>query len=198
MASGTITALQVQERDKERVNVFIDGAFAIGVSLRTVQAAGLYKGKRIDEAEFAALQELEQADKAYEAALRFLEARPRSEREVRARLQRRGFPDDHIEAALERLRSLGLVDDSAFARFWVENRQAHRPRGVQALRQELRQKGVDDELIAETLETWSNIDDEQARALSLGRAALRRYAGSDQTAFFPPHGRLSATPRLQL
>src|SRR6266542_33079 len=111
MPEGTITALRAQANDSQRVNVFVDGAFAIGVSLATLAKAGLYVGTPISAEEFARLEQVESGDKAF-------------------------------QAALARLAELGLVDDAAFARFWVENRQACRPRGAGALRDELRRKGI--------------------------------------------------------
>ena len=76
------------------------------------------------------------------AAARFLEARPRSSDEVRRRLRNAGYRADLVEGALERLTELGYLDDAAFASAWVESRDRTRPRGVRALRDELRRKGV--------------------------------------------------------
>ena len=76
------------------------------------------------------------------AAARFLEARPRSTDEVRHRLREAGYRDDLVEAALRRLTELGFLDDAGFARTWVESRDRARPRGVRALRDELRRMGV--------------------------------------------------------
>ena len=76
------------------------------------------------------------------AAARFLEARPRSSDEVRRRLRNAGYRADLVEGALKRLTELGYLDDAAFASAWVESRDRTRPRGVRALRDELRRKGV--------------------------------------------------------
>ncbi len=77
-----------------------------------------------------------------EAAARFLEVRPRSVAEVRRRLTYAGYRPGLVEAAIERLLDLGMLDDEAFARAWVESRDRARPRGARALRDELRRKGV--------------------------------------------------------
>ena len=87
-----------------------------------------------------------------EAALRFLEARQRSVGEVRRRLTTAGYREDLITGAIERLADLGVLDDEAFAAQWVESRDRARPRGERALQAELRQKGIDSETIARTLE----------------------------------------------
>ena len=78
-----------------------------------------------------------------EAAARFLEARSRSVSEVRRRLTGAGYRADLVEGAIERMTELGMLDDEAFARAWVESRDRARPRGERAIREELRLKGVD-------------------------------------------------------
>jgi regulatory protein len=86
-----------------------------------------------------------------DAAARFLEVRPRSIDEVRRRLREAGYRADLVDGAIERLADLGMLDDEAFARAWVESRDRARPRGERALRSELRRKGVSGALIAEVL-----------------------------------------------
>jgi regulatory protein len=78
-----------------------------------------------------------------EAAARFLEARSRSVHEVRRRLTQAGYRSDLVDGAIERMLELGVLDDEAFARAWVESRDRARPRGERAIREELRIKGVD-------------------------------------------------------
>jgi regulatory protein len=78
-----------------------------------------------------------------EAAARFLEPRARSVAEVRRRLSSAGYQPPLVETAIERLLELGMLDDEAFARAWVESRDRARPRGERAIQQELAQKGVD-------------------------------------------------------
>ena len=85
------------------------------------------------------------------AALRFLESRARSTAEVRRRLVTHGYRPDLVEGCIERLTELGMLDDDAFARAWVESRDRARPRGERALRAELRQKGVDRPIVDDVL-----------------------------------------------
>src|SRR5215213_11322312 len=162
MPAGKITALRAQAKDSQRVNVFVDGEFALGVSLTTITKTGLHVGKQLSAEEFAKLEQIESSGKAYLAALRFLEARPRSIAEVRTRLARKDFSPEAIDAAIARLAELELLDDAAFARYWVENRQAYRPRGAGALRDELRRKGIDADVTAEVLNDNVLAGDESA------------------------------------
>lgn len=184
MPTGTITALAAQAHDSQRVNVFVDGTFALGVSLTIVAHEKLFVGKVLDEEAYGRLELAERSDRAVHAALRFLEARPRSTAEIRERLRRKGFEPELVEPTLERLHDLGLVDDAAFARFWVENRQAWRPRGAAALRDELRRKGVDRTTIQHVLDEQSVADGEGERAITLARAAVRKYADAPDRATF--------------
>ena len=109
-----------------------------------------------------------------EAALRFLEARQRSASEVRRRLLTHGYRADMVDGCIARLVELGIVDDAAFAKAWVESRDRARPRGERALRQELRQKGIDRAVVDETLEERDA--DRPDADEDAGRRLLERHA----------------------
>ena len=86
-----------------------------------------------------------------DAAFRFLEARGRSISETRRRLTEAGYRPALIEQAIERLETIGLLDDEVFARHWVEARDRASPRGEAALRRELSLRGVAAETIVGVL-----------------------------------------------
>lgn len=164
--SPKVTRLRFQSKNPEWVSVYLDGAFAF--SLPAVEAARLRKGQVLTDEEVQALQDRGAFHRACERALRFLRYRPRSVWEVRRYLQRKGEPETRIDAVVARLQANQWLDDAAFARFWVENRQTFRPRGERALRWELRRKGVDDATIEAAL---AGVDGEaEAVALALQRA----------------------------
>jgi regulatory protein len=168
-----ITAIRQQQRDPERVNVFLDGAFAFGLPLIVVAEESLKVGDFLSSAQIVHLEALDEQAKAVGSALNLLARRPRSEREVRARLRQKGYPPETIDLAITKLEGWRYVDDEAFARYWVENREANKPRGRRLLEQELRLKGVDRETIRETIAD-ADLDERQA-ALELGRTKLRSY-----------------------
>ena len=113
-----------------------------------------------------------------EAAARFLEVRSRSVAEVRRRLTGAGYQPDLVEGAITRLLDLGLLDDEAFARAWIESRDRARPRGERAIRQELGLKGVDrvtvDLVLAERREAAAGIPDDDGVVVSADVAAAER------------------------
>lgn len=109
-------------------------------------------------------------DTAYDRALRFLAHRPRSCQEVRRRLTMRGVSTQVVERVISRLVQSGLVDDRAFAVYWVANRAQFSPRGRHGLHQELAQKGIDREIIKSVLD---GLSDETGQAVAAGRQRLR-------------------------
>ena len=109
-----------------------------------------------------------------EAAARFLEARPRSIAEVRRRLGGAGYRAELIDGAVARLLELGVLDDDAFARAWIESRDRARPRGERALRQELGQKGVERGVIDRLLDERSEEDGAADRDAGAAARLLER------------------------
>jgi regulatory protein len=168
--AGKITKLQYQKHDPDRANVFLDDKFAFG--LPVLEAAKLRVGMFLSDADIARLQEQDTFLKTYERAMRFLGYRPRSRAEVKRNLASAGIDEGVIEAVLERLASEGYLNDAEFARFWVENREQFQPRGDRALRQELRQKGLDDQTVGEAL---ANLDP-TGSAYRAGRPRALRMA----------------------
>ena len=178
MARNTITKLTPQQHDGERMNVFLDGAFAFGLATAIVEERGLRAGQVLSPAEIAELRAQDDLSKAVNKALAFLTSRPRSIREVRDRLAKKGIEPPVIEAVLERLAGWGYVGDADFARYWVENRGANQPRGKRLLRQELWQKGVARETVDEVLGE-AEID-EAGAALALARKRLHQLRALDE------------------
>jgi regulatory protein len=167
---GLITALEPQRRrGGRRVNVFVEGSFAF--SLEEELAARLRVGQPLEQLKSADLLREDEQARAMESALAYFAHRPRSERELRDYLTRRETPPEVLEAVIGRLVELQLVDDAAFAQYWVENRQQHRPRGGRLLTQELRRKGISQELVVEAVEATTEQEDPAAAAY---RAAQRK------------------------
>jgi regulatory protein len=145
-----ITAIERQTKPgSKRLNVHLDGTFAF--SLIEDLAVTLRVGDYLSDVEVAALRQEDDLHHVYDAALTLLSYRPRSVAELRNRLERKGLDPSLVEEALGKLGKQGVVGDEEFAQFWVENRQAHSPRGGRLLRAELRFKGVEREVIDNVL-----------------------------------------------
>lgn len=110
-------------------------------------------------------------------ALRFLASRSRSEAEVRQRLASRGVEAEDIEVVLERLRALGYVDDAEFAVAVIRSRTQGRARGLRLVEDELRAKGVSDEVAMEALYHWYGDELEVARPVAERQAGRLHGCG---------------------
>jgi len=165
---STVTALVAQKKNPDRVNVYLDGQFAFG--LAAIEAVRLRRGQVLTDSDVKRLQAADDVEQAREKALRFLSNRPRSEWEVRQNLRKAGYGDETIDRVLERLRGVGLVDDAAFVRYWIDNRTQFKPKGEAALRQELRRKGVDRDVIDTVVAESEHAEDKAAFRAALAKA----------------------------
>jgi len=186
---GIITALRFQTGNKDRVNLYLDGDYAFG--LTAVKAARFHRGQVLSDANIDALKAQDQQDQAFDQAVRFLSYRPRSCVEIERYLRRKGSADAALPDVMARLEQAGYLNDEVFARFWVDNRQRFRPRGQRALAYELRQKGVSSQTIASALHdldqekaAWQAIEGRLSRWNDLTNEQLRRKV----TAFLQRRG----------
>jgi regulatory protein len=174
----TVTAIEAQKKNPQRVNIYLDEQFAFGLS--RITAAWLRVGQGLSEEKIASLQAEDAREASLQKALRFLSYRPRSVDEVRKNLLKHEFAEDVIADTLSRLERTGLIGDDQFARAWVENRNTFRPRGKRVLTIELRQKGISEDVIRSAL---PDSVDEEALALEAGRKYSRRLQGLDWPEF---------------
>src|SRR5215218_6684166 len=125
--------------------------------------------------------ETSREEQARALCLRLLTARARTRAELEGQLAKRGYPDDVSAKVLDRLAHVGLVDDADFAEQWVRSRRVNAGKGKRALAAELRNKGVDNEVITAAL---ADIDAgaERERAEQLVNDKLRRERHTDDEA----------------
>jgi len=178
--AGRVTALRPTKRDPDRIAVDLNGSFAFALPATLVADERIDVGEMLDGDRVSSLLAADEASRATEAALVFLGYRPRSEKEVRDRLRRGGYEQDAIEHAIARLHEWRYLDDADFARRWVENRTAHRPRGRRLLQQELRHKGIDGEIARDAIDDAEL--DETSAAEALARRRLPAYAADEPAA----------------
>ncbi len=161
-----VTALKVQAKNKNRVNVYLDGEFAFGVV--KIEAAKLRLGQVLSDADIGRIKKSDESEMAFEKAVKFISYRPRSEKEVRQNLKKKEIEARLIDEVVERLKRAGLLNDEQFAQMWVESRSQSKPKGTRVLKIELRQKGLSREAVDAAV---AGTDDaEVARRLAASRA----------------------------
>jgi regulatory protein len=109
------------------------------------------------------------------ACLKLLTSAPRTRAQLAAALRRRRVPDEIAESVLARFAEVGLIDDAAFAKAWVESRHHSRGLARKALAAELRQRGIGDGEVRAAVDSLGPQDEvEAARQLVLKRMAATR------------------------
>lgn len=155
----------VQQKKRNRFNLIVDGSFWCGISASVLAKYNLYQGKEVSE---QLLDDIFRADiegRLYDRCIRMIGLRPRSLREVRQYLEKilwkRGkewlkdtkyqentaLLDEIQEAVIAHLEKQQLLDDSAFARWWTEQRIRNGMKGWNVIRMELLAKGVDSKIV---------------------------------------------------
>ena len=156
-----ITGISVQARDKNRVNIAVDGKYLFSLDVFQVGELGLKVGNEYTQEELDSFEQESQFGKLYARSLEYALVRPRSIKEMRDYLWRKtlttrrripktgqivekaGVSEVVTRRVLERLISKGYLDDEKFARFWIDNRMMNKGASLKRLKLELLQKGVD-------------------------------------------------------
>ena len=175
---GKVTALKTDGVGR-RIKVFVDGSLLFIVDKKVIAKAGLQLGQDLSVSQIEELKRTFLLQNCLDAALHYLSYRPRSESEIRQRLNQRGFGNNLINIVIDTLKERGLVDDVAFARFWKDNRLLFSPRSRRLVQHELRQKGVSAEMADEVT---SGSDDESS-AYKAGVRKMRGLTSADYDEF---------------
>lgn len=173
-----ITGITAQQKDKNRVNVMVDGKYRFSLDIFQVADLGIRVGKEYTDEELTELETESLFGKAYARALEYCLMRPHSAKEVRDYLYRKtrdtrtkkgevkkGLPVEITMRVYDRLMEKGYIDDEKFTRYWVENRSVTKGASRRKLMNELRAKGVEPSLIERHLAQSSRSDEEELQKI---------------------------------
>lgn len=150
-----ITELKQGVKNSERVNVYVDGVYALSLDVAQVVDYKVKVGRVLSEDELAELMRASEFGKLYQRALEKALTRPYSEKEIHEYLYKKIYEKKldkkYINEIVDELKSKGYLDDRKFAEFWVENRFLKKGVSQKRLKMELAKKGVAKEIIEEVL-----------------------------------------------
>ena len=169
-----VTRLKPQRRNSRRYSVFLDGTYSFSLDQETIIALGLKPGIDLEPADVEHITHEEKLRRAKDYALLLLSYRARTVKELCDRLKRKKFEPDIIDAAINRLKELKLLDDNKFARDYVEDRIKLRHKGKWVVRGELLKLGISKEQIEQAL---AQAPDELEPAQELVHKYRSRHAG---------------------
>lgn len=180
---GIITALEPQKRKKNRLNIFVDGEFAVGLSRDIVFKESLEVGEEISPQKLEQLIKENELDKILVKVYRFLSYRPRSEKEIRDYLAKKKTSPLLTSLVIRTLEEQKYLDDREFTQWWVDQRIKFRPVGERVLKAELSQKGISKEIVEEVVSCQLSVTSSRDLALKAAKKKLHRCKGLDQTEF---------------
>jgi regulatory protein len=179
-----ITGITAQQKDKDRVNIMVDGKYRFSLDILQIADLGIRVGKEYSDEELLELETESQFGKLYTRALEYSLMRPHSMREVRDYLYRKtrdtrtktgqikeGVSAELTNRVFDRLVERGYVDDEKFTRFWVENRNLSKGASRRKIVAELRSKGVESSIIERNVDDSPRNDiDELQKVIAKKRA----------------------------
>jgi regulatory protein len=161
-----------QQKNKNRVNVYLDDRFGFGIDLDNFVLLHLKVDQELTDERVAEIVKKAEFQKTLDKLLKFATLRPRSEKEIRDYFKRKKVHESLYEELSNRLNRLDLIDDEKFAEWWVEQRLAFRPKPKRIMNQELRIKGIKPEIIEQVLGE-KKIDEEKIAKELLGKKAYK-------------------------
>ena len=186
-----ITDISLQAKNKDRVNVSVDGVYRFSLDVYQIGELNIKVNNEYSEAELSEIETESQFGKLYGRALEYCLMRPHSAKEVRDYLwrktrpskyksrqtgeimQREGVSQQIADRVLARLIEKGYVDDEKFTRYWVENRNLTKGSSARKLISELRSKGVSQSIIEAALASTTR--DDSTEITKLIEKKRRRY-----------------------
>ncbi len=168
-----ITAITIQKKNKQRVSVFLDQKFAFSLELEVVLRHHLKVNQTLTQDVMTQLIKEHDFAHWYNAALKLISIRPRAQKEITDYFKKHEVGEQTQIQVLTKLIDRKFIDDAAFARWFVEQRQTFRPKSARVIMWELKQKGVPTAL-AQQASAGSGVS-EYETAISLITKKLPRW-----------------------
>jgi len=168
---GKITRIEQQKKKKNRVNIYIEGEFSLGLYKDTVTKFHLYENKEISPSEISSIKEFEVITDAKEKVRNYISYRERSKKEIKDYLANKGFKEEVTEEVLADFEKANLIDDHRFAAMWIKGRNKNNPKGNFVLKMELKDKGIEESEIENLLQSV----DEKENVRKAFEKALKKY-----------------------
>lgn len=164
-----ITKIEVQKKNKERVNIFLDEEYAFSLSVELIYKEGLKKNDEVDSKRLELLAEEESKIRCKSSALKIIERSYKTEKEVIEKLKEKGYEDSAINKSIEFLKEYNFINDVNYAKAYIKDKL--NSVGSQKIKYILLQKGIAKEIIEEGLADL-NKENEKNTAFNLAKKKL--------------------------
>jgi regulatory protein len=169
-----ITKMEYGKRNKQRVNIYINGEFSFAVDEALVYQYKLEKDKVVDLESLQQIIEEDNYIKAKTTALKTIERAYKTEKEIRDKLEKNEYPENSIERVLEFLKSYEFINDEKFTKMFVQDKI--KKYGKNKIKFDLIKKGINEKVIEENLNSMNDTN-EKDTAKKLAEKKLRTLQG---------------------
>lgn len=163
-----ISKITVQKKKKDRYHLFVEDEgteqYIGSVGEEVLLNWNIHKGKMLSSTDLKRILEEEEKAKVFQVALTYLQYQMRTEQEVRNYLFKKEYEDTWIDEAITKLKKLRYIDDVEYARLFVSSRMRLSDKGPRFIREELKQKGIPEEIIEEAILRYD--EEEQVKVAS--------------------------------
>lgn len=163
-----------EPRRRGLVQLFLDGEAAVKLDAQVFLQSGLKPGDQVSDQELFELIQASDARRAQEKALYLLEYRNYSKRELTEKIARTAASREAAQAAAGRMEELGLIDDRRFGEDYAKELFSRKGYGARRAAQELRRKGLDQELVQELVEKYGSPEQSEE---NIRRVLEKKYPG---------------------
>ena len=163
-----------EPRRRGLVQLFLDGEAAVKLDAQVFLQSGLKPGDQVSDQELFELIQVSDARRAQEKALYLLEYRNYSKRELTEKIARTAASREAAQAAAGRMEELGLIDDRRFGEDYARELFSRKGYGARRAAQELRRKGLDQELVQALVEKYGS---PEQSGENIRRVLEKKYPG---------------------
>lgn len=177
--SGKITSIEVQKKNKDRVNVFVDYEFSFACNMELIYKEGISKGCIVDEKRLSEIIYKEEKSKAKSVALKSLERTLKTEKEIRDKLTYKGYDENTIESTMEFLKDYNFVNDEEYVRLFIKEKL--KSKGNNKIKFDLKQKGIASDLISKAFcEISDDVESDKAKELCIKKYNILKKSTDDE------------------
>lgn len=175
---AVITKIEIQKRNKERVNIYLDGEYAFSINAELVYKENLKVKDEVDIDKLKSVADKESYIRCKNSAIKIIERSYKTEKEVIDKLRLKGYEDKHIDSSIKFLKEYNFLNDNYYAEAFVRDRL--NTKGSQRIKQDLMRKGISKDIIEEKIsDIDKNAEKDVARKLAEKKIGIIKKSEND-------------------
>ena len=161
-----ITKIEIQKNNKDRVNIYLDGEYALAINAELIYKENLKVKDDVDISKLQEIAEKESYIRCKESAIKIIERSYKTQKEIRDKLKQKGYEEKQINNSIDFLKEYNFINDNTYAKAFIKDKLSSK--GSQKIKYDLMKKGIAKDIIEENLIKVDK-NEEKEVALNVGR-----------------------------